>query len=226
MQARGLAFERVAQLAGVNPRVVGHLLYGSPAKGLPPARRIRPATAQALLAVRPTDLPSAGWVAAAGTQRRLRALAAIGWSAPRLAERLGMNPVALSRLMTRDKQRVTAITAAKARALYDELWNTSGPWPKARTWAAQHGWPPPLAWDDDTIDDPAAQPAVPAPKGGRRSRELWQDSEELRAQGLPLDEVADRLGVNLRTLKRARERAEARQRDPGTPALAAREGAA
>jgi transcriptional regulator with XRE-family HTH domain len=228
LQERGLGFERVAQLAGVSVRTVAYLLYGAPSKGLPPSRRIRPDSARALLAVRATDLPAAGWVHAAGTQRRLRALAAIGWSAPRLAEHLGMNPESLSRLMTQDKQRVTAVTAGKVRGLYDRLWNVPGPWPKARNWAARRGWPPPLAWDDDTIDDPAARPA--APTGGRRSRELWQDSEELRAQGLPLGEIADRLGVSLTALKRARERAQDRRRrdagTTGTEALAADEGAA
>jgi transcriptional regulator with XRE-family HTH domain len=191
--------------------MIGHLLYGAPHKSAPPTRRIRPRHAAALLAVQPAlDVLADGALTdATGARRRLRALAALGWPASHLARQLGMNPVAVRTLMRGDRQRVTVATARKVAALYDRLWNTPGPSEATRARASRAGWPVPLAWDDESIDDPDARPATPTAKGGQRSRELWHDSEELRAQGLPLEDIADRLGVALRTLVRARERAQA-----------------
>jgi transcriptional regulator with XRE-family HTH domain len=233
LMAAGLGCSRVAELAGVNRRMIGHLLYGAPHKGAPPTRRIRPRHAAALLAVQPTlDVLADGALTdATGTRRRLRALAALGWPANHLAHQLGMNPVPVRTLMRGDRQRVTAATARKVAALYDRLWNTPGPSETTSARAARTGWPVPLAWDDESIDDQAARPATPTAKGGQRSLELWHDSEELRAQGLPLDDIADRLGVARCTLIRARERAQAARRRGEAQATtrqpaARREGAA
>jgi plasmid maintenance system antidote protein VapI len=233
LMAAGLGCSRIAEVAGVNRRMIGHLLYGAPYKGAPPTRRIRPHHAAALLAVRPIlDVLADGALTdATGTRRRLRALAALGWPANHLARQLAMNPVPIRTLMRGDRQRVTAATARNVAALYDQLWDTPGPSDATRARAARAGWPVPLAWDDESIDDPTARPATTAAKAGQRSRELWHDAEELRAQGLQLDDIADRLGVARSTLIRARERTQAARRRVTTPmaastAAARQEGAA
>lgn len=102
---------------------------------------------------------------ATGTRRRLQALAALGWGSTDLAELLGFSH--RSRLaQLRQATRVNVRTAAAVRELYDRLSMTVGPSPRARQHALDEGYAPPLAWDDDTIDDPAALPQHTAVAAG------------------------------------------------------------
>jgi hypothetical protein len=131
-----------------------------------PSRQIRPKNAAALLAVEPSfdNLGSVVAVDATGTRRRLQALVAAGWPQARLAERLGMQPGNFSGTIKRPQ--VIVRTVRLVNALYDELWRTdprahgvdNQAYSRARNHAAANGWAPVGAWDDDTIDDPAAFP--------------------------------------------------------------------
>ena len=143
-----------------------HLLYGS--NGSKPGRRIRPEAAEAILAVQAgvRTLPATGLVDSMGTQRRVQALVAIGWSRARIAAELGMARENFSATMR--GARVRAQTAGAVRELYDRLWNQLPPQgtPReaalaraARAQAAARGWPAPLAWDDDRVDRPDGRPA-------------------------------------------------------------------
>jgi hypothetical protein len=165
--AAGLTEKNVADLAGVAPGCMFHLLHGSP------ARRVRRETARAILAVAPpaVALPAAGEIDATGTRRRVQALVACGWPQAWLARELGVKPANLSAMMRgfRGQSLVRASTAAAVRALYDRLWDVPPPQNtpravadvgRARALAAAKGWVPPLGWDDDKIDDPSARPAV------------------------------------------------------------------
>jgi hypothetical protein len=108
-------------------------------------------------------------VDATGTRRRLRALGAIGWSARLIGERYGLSENWVSSVCANN--RVQAATAEFAKRVYDDL-SMVPPVPvghhekarvaNAKSWARRNGWPPPLAWDDDTIDDPAASPQLDA----------------------------------------------------------------
>ncbi len=100
------------------------------------------------------------WVDSTGTARRLRALMALGHSTWKIADAMGTSQQHVRRLL-RGEGRVHVVTAAKARAAYDALGMTRGDGPRVKRTldhAARMGWPPPLAWDDETIDDPAAGP--------------------------------------------------------------------
>lgn len=211
--AAGLGWKRAGALAGVSNGAMSKLLYGGPG-GRPPSRRIRPETAAALLAVRPASgtLGSAALTDATGTRRRLQALVTIGWPKSRLAARLGMLPANFGDVMTRDQ--VTAGTARAVAALYDELWDTAPAEgshrekigaSRARNYARARGWVPPLAWDDDAIDDPGAVPAG----GWQRKRdvprgaELAEEAAELAAMGVHPEMAAVRLGVARETAERA-----------------------
>jgi DNA-binding transcriptional regulator YdaS (Cro superfamily) len=127
LQAQGLGWQRIAELAGVAPPTVSSMLYGR--SGRPPTARIRTATAGALLAFRPAldDLPATAPVAAAGTCRRLQALAAAGWSAQCLAGRLGVSKTHVCKVIRGRYPRVTAATARAVRGLCDELWDRPPP---------------------------------------------------------------------------------------------------
>jgi transcriptional regulator with XRE-family HTH domain len=178
--AAGMTASGIAATAGVSPGSLHHLLHGG--QGRPPARTVRRETARRLLAVRPPGaaLPAAhATLDATGTRRRIQALAACGWTQSRLARELGWDPSALSAMMRgqRGWSRVRVSTAAAVRDMYERLWDVPPPRAtrreasdarSARARAAERGWPPPAAWDDDAIDDPAAGPA----DGWQRGRQL------------------------------------------------------
>lgn len=158
--AAGIGWMRAAELAGVSNGCVNRILYGK--APLPPCTRVRRETADAILAVQATtdNLAPGQTVNATGTRRRTQALIAIGWSLSEQARRVG-------RTVSNHKYVLTAPTvqlrtAQTVAALYDELSATTPvPGPsatRARRWAQREGWAPPLAWDDDTIDDPDARP--------------------------------------------------------------------
>ncbi|HXJ28558.1 MAG TPA: hypothetical protein VNH17_22790 [Streptosporangiaceae bacterium] len=207
----GMGWKRVAELSGLSTGAVSRLLYGGPGDR-PPTRRIRPETEAAILAVRPVlDLMRDGApVDGTGTRRRVQALVARGWSQARLAARLGMKPSNLGHLIYR-RPMVTAATARAMRDLYEELWDRNPPEEahrdkiaasRARRYAAERGWPPPLAWDD--IDDPRAVPAEGWQRQARLSAaELAAEARDLEAFGLTRGEAAGRLGVSSRTVFRA-----------------------
>lgn len=163
----GLGYKRVAELADVSAGGMSKLMYGDYGRGTPPSKRVRPETAAAILAVEANldTLGAAVLVDAAGTRRRLHALAAMGWSLAKLAGRLGVHRGNLGKTLACEQ--VTAGTARAVRALYDGLWNQAPPEDthadkvaasRIRNLARTRGWAPPLAWDDESIDDPAARP--------------------------------------------------------------------
>lgn len=98
-------------------------------------------------------------VHAIGTARRLRALAALGWDLADLADRLGVNTRRVHHLQAMGSPTVYRTTADSVRRVYDALSMTVGPSGKTARIARRNRWPPPLAWDDDTIDNPTARPA-------------------------------------------------------------------
>jgi WhiB family transcriptional regulator, redox-sensing transcriptional regulator len=98
------------------------------------------------------------WVRAIGTTRRLQALVTIGHSQAYLCERLLIPPKSASRLFCGGRTLVQAATARRVVSLFAELQSMPGPDDRSRRRAARRGWQPPLAWDTDSIDDPAASP--------------------------------------------------------------------
>lgn len=102
---------------------------------------------------------------AAGTQRRLRALQAVGWTLSEISARLGESRSRVEKWCTEEKTFVYARTAEKVAAAYEEfcrLPDPDGPWAKRnRGMAARKGYAPPIAWDDN-IDDPEAEPYAAA----------------------------------------------------------------
>ncbi len=219
----GIGVPRIAELAGVPYPTLCNLLYGSPSQGVLPPARIRTATAAKILAVSPgeTALAPGALVDATGTRRRVQALIALGHSEKTLAPMIPMAPEHLRRI-ARGHSTVSARTARAVRALYDRMWDQSPPRAtaaqratasKCRARAEGKGWVPPLVWDDDTIDDPSAQPA----SGWRRSR--FRRAEDLAAEAAELAELrytrtqaAERIGVQRGTLGKALARVAARGR--------------
>lgn len=98
---------------------------------------------------------------ATGTRRRAQALLTLGYPYSYQAEQIGYDRNDYTKML-RSYPTVRAKTAHAVAGLYERLWDTpaSDSWSsrKARRLAARMGYPPPLAWDDDTIDDPDALP--------------------------------------------------------------------
>lgn len=149
-------------------------------------------------------------VDAAGTRRRLQALAASGWPMTWLDARLGYRPGRC--YQTTRRQWVTLRVAAEVAQLYDALWDQpSGAGRedrRVRTMAAAKGWAPPLAWDDSHgphyIDDPDARPWRPEGGRDRRRIDLIADAAH---QGRTVDQIAAELGVQRDTIYRSCHRA-------------------
>jgi hypothetical protein len=136
------------------------------------------------------------------TQRRIRALAAIGWPFSELSRHLGFRGKEYPQQLLR-RPRVNVATARKVADLYDRLSMTPGPSQEARTRAAAKGWAPPLAWDD--IDDPHETPqgVQLTPLGRRAEREaLIEAVRDLLEAGESPTSIADRLNRSPRTLAR------------------------
>lgn len=137
-----------------------------------------------------------GRVSPIGTQRRLQALSAIGWSHLIIARELGMHPTRVRDL--RGNQRTNNIyrtTAIKVARLYERLSGTPGPSDKVRVWAEKLGWAPPLAWEGLNIDDPNAQPQGVLRKVTKR--ELAWLREQKRVPAAVLVDLGDRMFVQL-----------------------------
>ncbi|MFP8944742.1 hypothetical protein ACLIYM_25365 [Streptomyces fenghuangensis] len=166
LQQCGMGLRAIAAAAGVDRKRLQAILSGRPERGTGPQEKVRPALATAVLAVEPTldTLGGSTVIGATGTRRRLQALIARGFPQAVLAARLGMTPGNFNSTLGRD--RTIARTARAVRALYDELSladpDGHGASPagitRARRYAAEHCWAPVGAWDEETIDDPAAFP--------------------------------------------------------------------
>lgn len=148
-----------------------------------------------------------GRIDAIGTRRRLQALSAIGWTQTHLADELEVSVQSLHQLATDERRTVTAVTAERVRELYDRLSMTPGPSAMARTTAKRNGWAPPLAWDDDTIDDPDAEPEGVVT---RRVGVNPHDVLEAYREGHPIEGIAHRFGLAPKSVQKyiARARAE------------------
>lgn len=102
-----------------------------------------------------------------GTIRRLQALAALGYTFPQISRALGHEDTWANQL-TRRNRPLHRRNAQKVARLFD-AWSME-PAPKTRyaartrRYAKVKGWAPPLAWDDNTIDDPNAVPHIDAPR--------------------------------------------------------------
>lgn len=134
----------------------------------PKLRRIASPTAFAILAVTSPDalaqpLPG-GRVLAAGAQRRLRALQAIGWSLTELAALVHLDRHELSAALGHDVRSIPMALNQTIRDLHAERWNrpptpTSPTHARAiarrRDRARRRGYLPTMAWDDlDTDPEP------------------------------------------------------------------------
>jgi hypothetical protein len=158
----------------------------------------------------------------AGAVRRARALAARGWT-PQAIETAAGVPARDCRRALENRSRLSAAAATRIAAAYEQLWNQQpqGTPPDARDYADRaRRWAPPMAWDDDVIDQPDGRPEDGWKRGtgtAHRAAELVEDMEFVRQHGgyrhASVGEVAMRLGVTRTALEKALERTRHAHRD-------------
>lgn len=145
----GWTYEAIARAAGLSIWV-GHKLHSGT------SRRLLAESEVAILRVPLIPFESHRGVSAVGARRRVQALAYMGWPNHEIARRIGCSPRSLPTLLSRG--RLSAKLSHRIAAVYDELSMRCGPSKLAAVRARGYGWAPPLAWDDDEIDNPAAEP--------------------------------------------------------------------
>lgn len=184
IRATGMGVHTIARHTGVTIATMDHLLYGT--APFPPASKIRPESAQALLGYWPSldDYPDQARIDGTGTRRRLQALAAIGWTIPAVQKHVDFIGVAAIK-----RARTAELASARlARAVRDFYkWASAGraedhgeqPWiaQRCRSTAVARCWAGPLAWDN--IDDPNEQPDITGHCGTNHGWHLH------RAQNIP-----------------------------------------
>lgn len=100
------------------------------------------------LTVVPQDLPEEMEMGSHGAQRRLRALAVMGWPTRGC-------------LQVCEDQHIPARVFRRVVRLYDAISMIPGPCAVTSAEAAAQGWAGPLDWDEECIDDLTASPASP-----------------------------------------------------------------
>lgn len=188
LRARGMGHRRIEALSGLTRAAL---------QALPNVTRVSRRTEAIILAI---PLPACVFdpiladgaqISVIGSQRRIQALARMGWSAEMLAARVGCDRRRLAALTSGQQTKVTVRWARRIDELFNELQDVPGPGRKAARFAELKGWAPPIAWDDDTIDDPNAKPQHDA----HRFVSFAEKYEELRDHCLVtgLDAITERL---------------------------------
>lgn len=154
LYAARLSTRAIADVAGVSPQAVTSIAQGQPTCRVDTARRILAVTLEAVYA-RQLDT---GFVPNIGARRRIQALMAIGWRHVDITAEMGTACGTRSHMVLHQVGGwVTKATHDAVRAAYDALSMRPGPSQRTRDRARALGYAPPLAWDDDDLDDPYAE---------------------------------------------------------------------
>lgn len=166
LQAQGMGVRTIAARAGVARTTVGWLIWPRTDTGRVTAR-LTIDNARKILAVR-LQMADEAIIDGTGTQRRIKALVAMGWSFTAIAREMGYDGhSAQVRVHQMVRSGVRVRSARAVAAVYDRLWNTPPPAntpaeksaiTRSLKLAQTNGWVGPLCWDDSTIDDPTAKP--------------------------------------------------------------------
>lgn len=189
--SEGMSYRAIGAASGLQPRKLWEIAHGKRPRG------IKVETERRILAVtlRPVKVPALGSI------RRIQALAALGHTTAEITAVAGVGPRILASL-SRQATMYRATAEAIDRA-YRALSMTQGPSEIGRKRALSKGWAPPLAWDDEALDDPDGKPDRGALVRGFDLDEWWY----LVENGEDPAKAADRCGVTLNAVSKAAYRA-------------------
>ena len=164
----GVPLRTLGRVTGLSATTVSTIVDGS-------QEHVQRATAARVRHLTLTSLyasVSSGHVPRVGAARRVQALLALGWT----HHELGAAGIANSaQIIGAPGELITLHRWRQVRDVYDAQSMTRGPSPRTRARAARLGYAPPLAWDEDTLDDPNATPNHTGPAlHGARTR--WTGS--------------------------------------------------
>lgn len=151
---RGLTLSQVGRECGLQASTIRRLVNGQ--------QEILAVNAAKVLAVPLNVRVTRGDVPAVGAVRRVRALYALGHLNYVIAEEAGVSRDTVCSLASGAWSTVRVSVDDGVREAYDRLSMQTGSSWKTRRLAESKGWAPPLAWDDDAIDDPNAVPQTDA----------------------------------------------------------------
>lgn len=216
LRAAGLGWPRLAELTGLSRMTLDHIT--DPGRSMVMRRTERALRAVPVPVAHADALAPGAKISIVGSRRRLRALARAGYTQDDIARYLGIQPgmAALSKLVSGSQQLITARNARKIAAVFAELQLIPGPSEHAIREARRKGWPHPLEWDEDTIDEPAAVPHTPLRAAPRieRGRPVPPDFADIVAEHRELGrtdpDIAERIGIKLDTLQSRMRRLESR----------------
>lgn len=192
LRRAGLGTPRISELSGIPGITIWRI---------PKRQKMLAGVAASILAVPvpggPMDMTMDGaYIPITGSRRRLRALQALGYPLPDLSARIGATRDALGDIASGQNTCVTAGVARRIEQAFRELQLTPGPSNITRIRSSKKGWYLPLAWDEDTIDDPDARPDT-----GTTSKFDWLgEYKELREFGLSDLHAAERMGTTVEAL--------------------------
>ncbi|WP_157874557.1 hypothetical protein [Streptomyces sp. AcH 505] len=220
---------QIAGVSGVSATTIAKVALGH-------RKTVLRRNALGIMAVQASSPVTLGNVSSLGAVRRLRALYALGHYQHEIAAVSGLSRDFISGLAVGHWSTLALDRDRAIRQAYDALAMRVGASWKTRRLAESHGWAPPLAWDDDTIDDPKALPqmdaAAPRPTEGANvvDRFLLGESVVLGNEGrrqaiqhlmewtnLTPDEVGARMEMSADAVSRSWERLKAAARAEGRP---------
>lgn len=157
--AAGITYGQIAAATGekVKESQIRRLIEGNPRNGRQPVRFLYPQTIEALLAVTYRRAASQeSKVSPVGTRRRIAALNYMGYGTIDIARLMGVTEEAVRGWTDRDV--VLVSTVKRVKEFYDTYSMKPGTNERMRWRAYRQDFVSPMAWDDDTIDDPATEP--------------------------------------------------------------------
>lgn len=195
----GWSYRGIADTAGVSVQTVNRVHRGV-------QKSVVNETETRVLALKSDSIftrpNKAGFVPNVGARRRLQALLAIGYRHSDITPLLGSPSGTLMH------QVGDWISLEKHEAMvrvYEQLWDKPGPAPAtSRARIRKAGYLPPLAWDDESIDDPNFVPEPTEVTAGSkvevRRDAFLQEVEHLAGFGGKVDDIAAQLGMPPKTL--------------------------
>lgn len=151
MLSQGATINAISRASGVHKSTVSGLNRGVHAF-------VDRDTARKILAIDGAPNNKPVMCSAIGAARRIRALAAIGYSHLAIAREANVSVVYLQKIHSHHKDQISAQMHAEIAAAYERLHKIPGPSNHVRSLAAGNSCLPPEAWEGVDIDDPRAQP--------------------------------------------------------------------
>lgn len=152
--AAHLSARAIADVAGVTPQVLTSISRGQRTVRVGTARKILAVTVEAVYA---RNLAT-GFVPNIGARRRIQALLALGWRHSDISAEMGTSCGTRSPMVLHQAGGwIAKATHDAVNGAYAALSMRPGPSTRTRDRALALGYAPPLAWDEDDLDDPYAE---------------------------------------------------------------------